>query len=248
MSRVFVCSCGAEPGAADLDELVPLVKAHFDDVHPELGLTEASIRNYLEAEDRLTGPAERLERIGGVEIRAVGPDTLDDVLAFFDTEATVGNPAWAGCYCMFFPVGGDSDGVWGDRTWQENRADQAARITSGETTGVLAYVDGKLAGWCNATARAQFPGFATGSGDEGVGSIVCFAIAPPYRDHGVASHLLDGAVSLLWSMGFTRIEAYPVAEPSDRERAFPGSLALFRSKGFGVVSEEPLVVALMPHE
>lgn len=246
MSRVFACSCGVETAAADVDDLVPLVKVHFDAVHPELGLTEPSIRNYLEAEDRLTGPAERLGKIGSIEIRAVGPDTVEDVLAFFDSEATVGNPAWAGCYCMFFLIGGHSDGVWGERTWQENRADQSARITSGETTGVLAYVDGKLAGWCNATARARFPGFATGSGDETVGSIVCFAIAPPYRDHGVASHLLDGAVSSLWSMGFTRIEGYPVAEPSDRERAFPGSLALFLSKGFEVASEDPPVVTLTP--
>jgi GNAT superfamily N-acetyltransferase len=109
-------------------------------------------------------------------------------------------------------------------------------------------VDGKLAGWCNATARSRFPGFATGSGDDKVGSVVCFAIAPPYRGHGVASHLLDGAISRLWSMGFIRIEGYPVAEAPDWERAFRGSLGLFLSKGFDVVSEGPLVVAMTPHE
>jgi GNAT superfamily N-acetyltransferase len=248
MSRVFACSCGVETTAANLDRLVPQVKAHFDSTHPELGLTMAAIRNYLEAEDRLTGPAERLETIGSIEIRPVGAETLEDILAFFDSEATVGNPAWAGCYCMHFPVGGSLDPEWGDRTWQENRADQSARIRSGETTGVLAYVDGKLAGWCNATARSQFPGFATGSDDEKVGSVVCFAIAPPYRGHGVASHLLDGAISRLWSMGFTRIEGYPVPEAPIWERAFRGSLGLFLSKGFEVASEEPLVVAMTPDE
>ena len=244
MSRVFVCDCGVETEAAGLDELVLPIKEHFDSAHPEYELTEPAIRNYLEAEDRLTGPAERLDRIGGIEIRAVGLDTLDDILAFFDSEAMVGNPAWAGCYCMFFPLGGGSDETWGYRTWQENRAEQSTRIMSGKTTGVLAYVDGKIAGWCNATTRAEFPSLATGSGDESVGSVVCFAIAPPYRDHGVAGHLLDGAISYLWSSGFTRIEGYPVAEPTVRERAFPGSLALFLSKGFEVVSEDPLVVAL----
>jgi GNAT superfamily N-acetyltransferase len=248
MSRVFACSCGVETTAADLDRLVPEVKAHFDAVHPELELTVAAIRNYLEAEDRLTGSAERLEKIGSIEIRPVGPETHDEILAFFDSEATVGNPAWAGCYCMYFPVGGRLDGEWGNRTWQENRADQSTRITSGDTTGVVAYVDGKLAGWCNATVRSQFRSLATGSGDEKVGSVVCFAIAPPYRAHGVAGHLLDGAISLLWSMGYTRIEGYPVAQPSDRERAFPGSLELFRSRGFEVVSEDPLVVAMTPQE
>jgi len=244
MSRAFACSCGVEISAVDLESLLAPVHGHFDDAHPELGITEVSVRNYLEAEDRLTGPTERLDAIGSIEIRAIGPETLDDILAFFDTEAFVGNPAWASCYCMFFPAGGRSSDDWGDRTWSQNRSDQAARIETGETTGVLAYVDGHLAGWCNATARSKFPGLATGYGDEGVGSIVCFTISPAYRDHGVAGHLLDGAISYLWSSGFNRIEGYPVAEPQARERAFPGSLALFLSKGFEVVSEDPLVVAL----
>jgi len=242
--RVFACSCGVEIPAADLESLVLPVLGHFGTAHSELGITEVSVRNYLEAEDRLTGPTERLEWIGSIEIRAVGLDTLEETLSFFDTEAYAGNPAWASCYCMYFHVGGQSDDAWGNRTWSQNRSEQAALIASGETTGVLAYVDGRLAGWCNATARARFPGFATGHDDEGVGSIVCFAIAPPYRGHGVAGHLLDGAVSFLRSSGFTRIEGYPVAEPPAWERVFRGSLALFLDKGFEVVSEDPLVVAL----
>jgi GNAT superfamily N-acetyltransferase len=230
-------------GAA-IDDLVPQVKDHFDSAHPELELTTVSIQNYFEAEDRLIGPTSRLDTIGAVEIREIGPATLDDILAFFDTEAYAGNPAWGSCYCMYFPVGGEAGDVWGERTAAQNRSDQAARITSGGTTGVLAYVDGRLAGWCNATARSQFPGFATGSGDEEVGSIVCFTISPPYREHGLAAVLLDGAVSYLRSKGFTRIEAYPGGESGPRERAFRGSVELYTSHGFQVVSEDPPVVAL----
>jgi GNAT superfamily N-acetyltransferase len=245
MSRVFECGCGAIVSGADIDDLVSPVTAHFDEAHSELGITQIAVRNYLEAEDRLIGPTERPESIGSTEIRAVGPDTLDDILAFFDTEAYAGNPAWGSCYCMFFPVGGrEAEDIWGNRTAAQNRTDQAARIEAGSTTGVLAYVDGKLAGFCNATVRSQFPGFATGNGDESVGSIVCFTISPPYREHGVAGHLLDGAVAYLRSNGFTRIEGYPVADSPDRERAFRGSVELFHSRGFAVVSEDPLVVAL----
>ena len=245
MSRAFECGCGVTVSEADIDDLVLPVTSHFDEVHPEMGITQVAVRNYLEAEDRLIGPTERLDSIGSIEIRAIRPDTLDDILAFFDTEAYAGNPAWGSCYCMFFPVGGrEAEDVWGNRSAAENRSDQAARIEAGSTTGVLAYVDGKLAGFCNATARSQFPGFATGNGDEGVGSIVCFTISPPYREHGVAAHLLDGAISFLWSNGFTRIEGYPMADSPDRQRAFRGSLDLFRSRGFEVVSDDPLVVAL----
>ena len=244
MSRVFECGCGAIVSGADIDSLVSPVTAHFEETHPELGITKIAVRNYLEAEDRLVGPTERLESIGSIEIRAIGPETLDDILAFFDTEAYAGNPAWGSCYCMFFPVGGhEAEDIWGNRTASENRRGQAARIEAGSTTGVLAYVDGKLAGFCNATARSEFPGFATGNDDQHVGSIVCFTISPPYREHGVAAHLLDGAISYLFSSGFTRIEGYPLAESPDRQRAFRGSLDLFRSRGFEVVTDDPLVVA-----
>jgi GNAT superfamily N-acetyltransferase len=245
MSRVFECGCGVAVSGTDIDDLAPQVAAHFDDVHAEMGITPIAVRNYLEAEDRLIGPTERLDSIGSIEIKAIGPDTLNDILAFFDTEAYAGNPAWGSCYCMFFPVGGrEAEDIWGSRTASQNRSDQAARIEAGSTTGVLAYVDGKLAGFCNATARSQFPGFATGNGDQHVGSIVCFTISPPYREHGVAAHLLDGAISYLFSAGFTRIEGYPLAESPDRQRAFRGSLDQFRSGGFEVVTEDPLVVAL----
>jgi GNAT superfamily N-acetyltransferase len=245
MSRVFECGCGVAVAGDAIEDLVPLVTSHFDEAHSELGINQVAVRNYLEAEDRLTGPTERLDSIGGIEIRAIGQETLADILAFFDTEAFAGNPAWASCYCMYFPIGGaESHELWANRTTEQNRIDQAARIVGGTTTGVLAYVDGKLAGWCNATTRSQFPGLATGSGDEHVGSIVCFTISPPYREHGVAGHLLDGAISYLWSNGFTRIEGYPAAESPTRDRAFRGTEDLFRSRGFEVVSEDPMVVAL----
>ncbi len=243
VSRVFECECGTEVSGSDIDDLAPLVLKHFDQVHADLGLTLPAVRNYLEAEDRLTGPSEPLDSLGEVEIQPVAPGIVEDILAFFDHDAMVGRPEWAGCYCMYFPLGGRSNPDWGDRTWQENRAAQQARIETGETTGVVAYVDGKLAGWCHAGARAGFPGLATGD-DSGVGSIVCFAIAPPYRGLGLASLLLDAVVDHLEEQGLDRIEAYPVMNAAHGDRAFPGPVELYLGHGFELVSEDPpLVVA-----
>jgi GNAT superfamily N-acetyltransferase len=239
VSRVFQCQCGTQVSGEAIDDLAPLVLEHFDRVHSELELTLPAVVNYLEAEDRMAGrPSEPLDELGEVEIRAVGPSTVEDILDFFDHDAMVGRPEWGACYCMYFALDGGDEPGWENRTWQQNRADQEERIGSGRTTGVVAYVDGKLAGWCNAGARAELPGLATGD-DEGVASIVCFAIAPPYRGLGLGAELLDGAVALLRERGFRRIEAYPVMDSSRGDRAFQGPVDLYLGHGFALVSEEP---------
>jgi hypothetical protein len=163
MTRTMTCVCEKVLSAEDTESLIAPVKAHFDEAHADLGISEPSVRNYLEGEDRMTGPIERLERVGEIEIRPVGPEAAEDIARFFDLEVYAGNPAWSSCYCMYFFRGGAANEAWGDVPWQQNRADILDRITEGSATGALAYVDGKLAGWCNATARVEFPGSATGT-------------------------------------------------------------------------------------
>ncbi|MGH8913887.1 MAG: GNAT family N-acetyltransferase [Acidimicrobiia bacterium] len=243
MTRSMTCHCQAVLSAEDTDSLIGPTKDHFDREHPELGLSVSNVRNYLESEDRSTGPVDRIEEFGDVEIRPVTPDSAPDVIGFFDTDAFPDNPAWGACYCMFFPRGGRGNENWGEEPWQENRREQMARIREGKTTGMLAYVGGRMVGWCNATARSELPGFADGQ-DEGVVSVVCFAIAPPYRGHGIATRLLEGAIAASPGTGATRLEAYPVREPQDERAAFHGSLELFQGLGFEVTSEDPLVVSL----
>jgi GNAT superfamily N-acetyltransferase len=224
-----------------MDELVSVGVDHWGSIHPEYELTRVSIRNYLEAEQRIDGPTERLDEIGEIVIKSVGTDVADDVLEFFDRRVFAGNPAWGMCYCMFHHLGGRYAGDWPDRTWQQNRADLSVRIDNRGTTGVVAYVDGVLAGWCNASAREAFPSLTDGA-DEEIGSIVCFAVAPPYRGHGVSRRLLEAAVQLLAEQGRKVVEAYPVAEPPDGTTAYVGTLALYQEAGFDVFSDEPLVV------
>lgn len=236
------CLCGVEVTAAEHEALVAAMKAHLDTTHPELGINEPSIRNYLAAEARLDGPTERLDTIGQIHVRPVDADILDDVLEFFDRRAFADNPAWAMCYCMFYHLGGGDFAEWSERSWEENRADLATRIGAGSTTGVVAYVDGVLAGWCNASARSEFPQRVTGEGDDEVGSIVCFVVAPPYRGHGVARELLRGAVGMLAERGFRRAEAYPVVDPRDAASAFPGPVGLYTVEGFEIAGEDPPTV------
>lgn len=243
MTRSMTCHCQAVMTEADTEALIAPVKSHFDEAHPEFGLTVANVRNYLESEDRSTGPTERRETIGQIEIRPITPGSAADVAHFFDVDAFPDNPAWGSCYCMFYPRGGKGNENWGEEPWPVNREDQLARIREGKTTGMLAYVDGKMVGWCNATARGEFPGMADGA-DDGVASVVCFAIAPPYRGHGVATRLLGGVISGFGDLGFACLEGHPVRDPADERAAFHGSLNLFMKFGFAIVSDEPLVVGL----
>ena len=241
MTRAMTCDCQVVITAEDTESLIAPVKAHFDEAHPEFEDTRAVIRNYLESEDRSNGPTERLATIGEVEIVPMGPGSATDAIEFFDTDAFPDNPWWGACYCMFFPRGGRKNENWGQEPWPENRDDQLHRIEEGKTTGMLAYSGGKVVGWCNATPRAELPGLATGQ-DEGIVSVVCFVIAPPYRGHGVAKRLLEGVITHFADQGFRRLEAYPVREAKDEARAFHGTFDLFSRFGFELVSEEPLVV------
>jgi GNAT superfamily N-acetyltransferase len=238
----MTCVCQAVITAHDLESLIAPVKAHFDLEHPDYLVTSTNVRNALESEDRAIGPIARLDQIDPVEIVPITPESAEDVGRFFDIDAFPDNPWWGACYCMFFPLGGKLNKDWGEEPWQENRRNQLQRIRTGTTTGMLAYSGGRMVGWCNATARAEFPSVATGD-DDGVASVVCFVVAPPYRRHGVATSLLDGVVGTFRDMGFDRLEGYPVKDATDERRAFHGTVDLFAAAGFEIVGEEPLVMS-----
>lgn len=233
--------CGVHLTGRNLDEITAVGLAHYTEVHPELGLTETSMRNYYEAIDRLTGPIERLSQIGDVEIREAEPGLIGDVLSFFDHDAFCGRPEWAACYCVHHhrPIGTTNT------TWQENREELANRLRQGMTQGVLAYIDGRLGGWCNASTRSEFPELVGRDElpDGEVGSVWCFVIAPPYRRHGLAGRLLDGALKSFEDRGLSVAEAYPRrsldASPDWADAvAFHGPLDLFLRAGFKPVADE----------
>lgn len=237
------CFCGVVLSGDSVSEVVDAGVDHFGEIHPELGVNEVQIRNWVEVDQRIDGPVDRLDEIGEIEIRQISSESRDDILEFFDRRAFADNPGWGMCYCMYHHIGGGPDGEWPKRTWQENRLDIAERIDRGATTGVVAYVDGVLAGWCNASARDQFP-FRSDPPNDGIGYIACFVVAPPYRGHGIQKALLSGAVEMLRDAGYAYAEGRPIREPKDAGSAFVGTLSLFHGEGFEILSEDPLMVRL----
>jgi GNAT superfamily N-acetyltransferase len=110
-------------------------------------------------------------------------------------------------------------------------------IERSEASGVLAYAQGKVIGWCNAAPRTalalldQIPEFAA-EDPATAGAIVCFVIAPQYRGQGVAGRLLDGASDMLRDDGFRTVYAYPPARATTDAGSYHGKLSMYLGAGF----------------
>lgn len=168
-----------------------------------------------------------------IEVHPATTDRFDDVASILAPT----NPDAPACWCLSYRV-----------TNQEFRSlrgpERPARLRryaeEGTPPGVIAYVDGKAAGWCSVSPRASHHRLTRSRtiptvDDVPVWSVICIVIRPPFRRQGLARHLLDGAIDYAYSQGATMLEAYPV-DPDGRRLssafAYVGTTGLFESAGF----------------
>ncbi len=232
----FECQAGIT--AHDVSALADAFLTHARDKH-EWPFPDQAIRNYAEATQRLTGPTERLETIGAVSVEAVTADRIDDWLAFFDHDAFAGKPEWAGCYC-FEPHDYDpANPPTGTHHWTYPRAQMIELLRQGRSHGYLAYVDGRPAGWVNASLRSEYALYRRGDDDDPkVIGVSCFIIAPPYRRHGIADVLLDRVIADAPARGASWIEAYPFNEVATEDASnFRGPRSMYEKRGFTEVAK-----------
>jgi len=235
--------CDVVLEADDAEGIADAFVAHTRDAHewdyPEDALRNFA-RNFAEAGERLSGDTERLDEIGDVEIHPVTVDRIDDWLQLFDHDGFAGNPDWASCYCLFphEPPSPDMP----ERLWTDSRSRMVERLSGGTTFGYLAYVDGRVAGWVNASSRADYADFLRilepGAPEpESAIGVSCFVIAPPYRRHGAAAALRDRVVSAASARGASWVEGYPRNDPEDSDAGhFTGPRSLYDARGFEQVS------------
>jgi GNAT superfamily N-acetyltransferase len=109
------------------------------------------------------------------------------------------------------------------------------RLSGGSSFGYLAYVDGRPAGWVNASLRSEYtlhPGEEDDPPGARVIGISCFIIAPPYRRHGVAAALLDRILADAPERGAGWVEAYPSTEDRDGDAgSFRGPRSMYDERG-----------------
>jgi len=131
----------------------------------------------------------------------------DDAVALFGPGG-----ACAGCWCMAWRL---PYAQYQTHKGAGNRRLLRRRVKSGSAPGVLAYVDGKPAGWCSIAPREEFTFLSRSRvlrpvDGERVWSVSCFFVARQYRRKGVTVPLLKAAVELASSQGARMVEGYPV--------------------------------------
>lgn len=109
--------------------------------------------------------------------------------------------------------------------------------------GVLAFVDGEVAGWCSIAPKSTYRALVNSRtilhvDDAEAWSVMCFTIAPRFRRRGLMHVLLDAAVEHARGAGAVLIEGYPVDTTHGRvdvASGFVGTRALFEAHGFDAI-------------
>jgi GNAT superfamily N-acetyltransferase len=250
--KIKCFGCDAMIEAGDSEAVADAFVAHAHERHT-WSYPEGAIRNYArncaEAAERLTGGTERLSAIGAITIQPLTRERIDEWLQFFDHDGFAGNPDWASCYCLEPHVPLTSEQP--ERPWRQTRAIMAERLQGGRTFGYLAYVNGRPAGWVNASLRSDYGLYrdvdTDGPEPTSVIGVACFVIAPPFRRHGVASALLDRVIADASARGAACIEGYPLNNPEDSDAGhFRGPRSMYDARGFTsiMVRERDTVVRL----
>jgi GNAT superfamily N-acetyltransferase len=110
-----------------------------------------------------------------------------------------------------------------------------ALVRAGQPVGVLAYRDEQPVGWCSIAPRDTYPAVLASRmiaqlPGEGVWSVVCFFLAPPVRQRGMAALLLEAACAYAGQSGALLVEAYPW--PGGASYRYMGTRDLYLAAGF----------------
>jgi GNAT superfamily N-acetyltransferase len=129
---------------------------------------------------------------------------------------------------------------------QANCDDPAA----GNTTGLVAYLDGEPAGWVAVEPRTEYPrliglptvwkGRHEDKADDGVWAVTCFATRKGYRKRGITYGLAAATVGYARANGARALEAYAMLTQPGKEITWGelhvGARQVFAEAGFAEVS------------
>lgn len=173
-----------------------------------------------------------------VEIKKLTPNLIDDYLHFFDVTPHSTGIAEHRCYCVCWSNVNYENKDFS--TAEKRRAIATEYIQGNNIQGYLAYQGDKVIGWCNANTKSacyecmswkMFMG-SIKKDNKKVKAVFCFAIAPEYREQGVASLLLERVCEDAKTDGFDIVEAYPNKVFIDTEQDFMGPVKLYEKSGF----------------
>jgi GNAT superfamily N-acetyltransferase len=178
-------------------------------------------------------------RMVGITIEPARRDRWADVATIMGGDGPAGE---RGCWCQA-PRGRVGSGGYGAAAPGTRREALREQLDEVPPAGLLAYVDGEVAGWIGFGPRPRLPRLERSRtipkiDDVAVWSIVCFRIRVGYRRRGVATALLAGLVDYARDHGAPGLEAYPIDAAGRRLDAgfsFVGLVSMFEKAGFEVV-------------
>ena len=171
-----------------------------------------------------------------IDVVPARPDRWDDVVKL------LGGNSDKGCWCQ--APRGRSVGYGASEPGARREA-LRAQLDEEPPAGMLAYVDGEVAGWCGFGPRPSLPRLERSRtipkvDDLPVWSVLCFNVRVGYRQRGVAAALLAGVVDYARQSGAPGVEAYPIDPEGGRVDVgfgFVGLTPMFEKVGFRRVVE-----------
>lgn len=178
----------------------------------------------------------------GLTVRALRADDWALVERLFGS-----NGACGGCWCMHWRMEKGAD--WGREKGARNRRALERLVQADSVHAVLALAEDEPVGWCCLGPREDFARLGRSrvlrfESPPGTWAVVCFFIPARWRNRGVASALLAGAIELARQRGAPALEGYPVQDKSDGSKRYPATFAytgvprLFERAGFRDVTPE----------
>jgi len=174
--------------------------------------------------------------IAAIEVVPATPERWADLVTL------LGGNGDKGCWCQ--APRGRAVG-YGSSEPGARRQALRAQLDEDPPPGMLAYLDGEIAGWCGFGPRPNLPRLERSRtipkiDDLPVWSILCFNVRVGYRRRGIAAGLLDGVVDFARRSGAPGVEAYPIDPEGGRVDVgfgYVGVTPMFEKAGFRRVVE-----------
>ena len=182
-----------------------------------------------------------------VEVHPLTPERWPQLEKLFGPQG-----AYGGCWCMWFRLRRKD---WDRMGGRRKKAELQSIVDAGQPPGLLAFIDGEVAGWVSLDPRERFPHLEHSRSlrrvdDRPVWSIVCFVIGERFRRTGVMTTLLQAAIDYAREHGATTLEAYPVDVKGQLAGydGYTGVVSTFRRLGFVAVARASERQAIMRKE
>ena len=172
---------------------------------------------------------------------------FDDMATMFAPK----NPESSVCWCLSWRLSSQEN----RELKGTQRADKVRELCARDLApGVLAHIDGEVAGWAGVAPRSDLHPFAHSKriphvDDLPVWTLWCIRVRPGYRKQGITDALIEGAVAYARASGAPAIESYPVdnrGEKVDLTMAFVGTRSMFERAGFTKVADTTSVSGGFP--